>query len=119
MSADVNTDREHDGARAVYRMTGTFDRASAWALRERIETDPASQVVLDFSLTRDISDLAVAVLAHGFTASTRPVSFRGLRQHQLRILRYCGHAVDERADGPLVDVPGAPVEDPRSSPEVR
>jgi anti-anti-sigma regulatory factor len=87
--------REIDGGRAVYRFGGTFDRASAWTLRDQVERESAAEVLLDFSLVREFSDLAVAVLAHGLTATGRRVQFRGLRQHQLRIFRYCGVAVDE------------------------
>jgi anti-anti-sigma regulatory factor len=87
--------RERDGQRTTYRLAGIFDRAAAWALRERIEREAASEVLLDFSHVRDYSDLGVAVLAHGLTSASRRVLFRGLRQHQLRIFRYCGVAVDE------------------------
>jgi anti-anti-sigma regulatory factor len=87
--------RDSDGQRTIYRLSGHFDRGSAWALRDQVERDPATEVLLDFSLVREFSDLAVAVLAHGVTATTRRVQFRGLRQHQLRIFRYCGVAVED------------------------
>ncbi len=86
---------ELEGERAVFRVAGTFDRSNAWALRDRVEREPRREVVLDFSLVRDFSDLGVAVLAHGLTATSHRVLFRGLRQHQLRIFRYCGVAVEE------------------------
>jgi anti-anti-sigma regulatory factor len=87
--------RERDGERAIFRITGSFERASAWALRSRMERESAAEVLLDFTQVRDFSDLAVAVLAHGLTGAPRRVIFRGLRPHQLRIFRYCGVAVDE------------------------
>jgi anti-anti-sigma regulatory factor len=89
--------RESEGDQIVYRVTGVVDRASAWALRQTIESESAPAVLLDFSLVRDFSDLGVAVLAHGLIGATRRVLFRGLRQHQVRIFRYCGVAPDDRS----------------------
>jgi anti-anti-sigma regulatory factor len=80
--------RESEGDQIVYRVTGVVDRASAWALRQTIESESEPAVLLDFSLVRDFSDLGVAVLAHGLIGATRRVLFRGLRQHQVRIFRY-------------------------------
>jgi anti-anti-sigma regulatory factor len=105
MSAESTIEREHDGARAVYRIRGAFDRAGAWALRDRLEGEAAAEILIDFSLVRDFSDLAVAVLAYGLATGARRVSFRGLRQHQFRILRYCGIPVDERATAAPLDLP--------------
>jgi anti-anti-sigma regulatory factor len=94
---DCTITREWDGDRLVLRLAGAFDRATSWSLRDSLEREPAPEVVLDFSLVRDFSDLAIAVLAHGLQAGQRPVSLRGLRQHQLRIFRYCGIPADELA----------------------
>ena len=60
-----------------------------------MDRETAPEVLVDFSLVRDFSDLGVAVLAQGVQSSGRRVQFRGLRQHQLRIFRYCGVTVDE------------------------
>jgi anti-anti-sigma regulatory factor len=87
--------RTDEGGRVVYLLEGGFDRASAWTLRERVARESAAEVLLDFERVREFSDLGVAVLAHGLTGATRRVLFRGLRQHELRIFRYCGVAVDE------------------------
>ncbi len=96
--AETTVVRECDGARTVFRLAGFFDRSMAWSLREEIAAEKSSlEILLDFSLVRDFSDLAVAILAHGLTRIARRVAFRGLRQHQVRILRYCGVAVDEPA----------------------
>ena len=94
---DGTISREPDGERVVFRVAGAFDRTAAWSLREQVEREAAREVLLDFSLVRDFSDLGVAVLAHGLTAARRRVLFRGLRQHQLRVFRYCGVAVEELA----------------------
>ena len=101
MSPDSAIHREQNEARAVYQLRGAFDRDMAWALRNRIESEEVPDLLIDFSLVRDFSDLAVAVLAHGLAAAGRQASFRGLRQHQVRILRYCGIPIDE--SGPQAD----------------
>lgn len=103
--ADCIISREPDGERVVYRVAGSFDRAGAWSLREQVERESAREVLLDFSLVREFSDLGVAVLAHGLTTAGRRVLFRGLRQHQLRVFRYCGVAVDELASSPVTVPP--------------
>ena len=94
-SAECVITREWEGDRVVLRVAGVFDRGNAWTLRERVDRETAPEVLLDFSLVRDFSDLGVAVLAQGVHSSGRRVQFRGLRQHQLRIFRYCGVSVDE------------------------
>ena len=99
---DASIAREWEGSRAVLRIGGVFDRDVAWALRERIARDPAAELLLDFSLVREFSDLGVALLAHALQASPRHVLVRGLRQHQLRIFRYCGFNVDELTAGDAV-----------------
>ena len=97
--------REWEGDKLVMRMSGVFDRASAWTLRDKVERESAQEVLLDFSLVRDFSDLAVAVLAHGLSGLRRRVAFRGLRQHQLRIFRYCGVPVEETSGREVVSSP--------------
>jgi anti-anti-sigma regulatory factor len=92
---DCNITRDWESDRLVLRLDGVFDRATAWNLRDRVERETAAEILVDFSLVRDFSDLAVAVLAHGLQMSQRRVMFRGLRQHQLRIFRYCGVPVEE------------------------
>ena len=87
--------REWEGDRLVIRVSGVFDRATAWTLRDRVERETVQDVLLDFSLVREFSDLGVAVLAHGLSGLRRQLSFRGLRQHQLRIFRYCGVPIEE------------------------
>jgi len=97
---DGTISRERDGERVLYRLGGSFDRAGAWDLRARIDEDAETEVLLDFSLVRDFSDLGLAVVAHGLLAGAKHVHFRGVRQHQLRIFQYCGVIIDElRARG--------------------
>ncbi len=86
--------RETEGDRTVIRVAGVFDRTSAVELRDRVEREPSSDLVLDFSLVREFGDLGVATLAHGLAGADRRLHLRGLRQHQLRIFRYFGVDVD-------------------------
>jgi anti-anti-sigma regulatory factor len=89
----ITTERTSD--RVTFRVGGVFDRGSAWDLREKLEREGEREVLVDFSLVRDFSDLGVAVLAHALAGTGRRVALRGLRQHQLRIFRYCGLPVEE------------------------
>jgi hypothetical protein len=87
-------ERDLVDGRAVIRVAGVFDRAAAFELRDRLEREPAMDVVLDFSLVREFADLGVATLAHGLAGGERRLRLVGLRQHQLRIFRYFGVDVD-------------------------
>lgn len=88
--AACTIEREQEGGRAVIRITGVFDRASAFELRDRLEREPSADVVLDFSLVREFADLGVATLAHGLAGGERRLRLLGLRHHQRRIFRYFG-----------------------------
>lgn len=87
--------RELEGGCPVLRVVGSFDRAAAWVLRTQVEQEAGRELILDFTLVREFSDLAVAVLAHGLHACMARVRIRGLRQHEVRIFRYCGIPLDE------------------------
>ena len=103
MRTDCTIARESNGEQVVYRLGGVFDRAAAWSLRQKVESEPAPDVLLDFSLVRDFSDLGVAVLAHGLIGAPRRILCRGLRQHQVRIFRYCGVAPGELSGGEMAN----------------
>src|SRR5919198_1838472 len=92
--ADFTLARERDGDAVVFRLAGVLDREAGWALREEVERDATREIVLDFTLVRDLSDLGVAVLAHGLAGAER-VLLRGLRQRELRIFRCCGVPIEE------------------------
>lgn len=96
MSCDIALERE--GERVVLRVSGELDRGGAWSLRELLQKEKSAGVTLDFSLVRSFSDIAVAVLARALSELQRPCALRGLRQHQLRMFRYCGVPLsDDRA----------------------
>lgn len=87
-------ERDREDGRTVIRVSGTFDSESACELSDRLAREPDEDVVLDFSLVREFADLGVAALARGLADHRRGLSLRGLRQHQLRVMRYFGVDVD-------------------------
>lgn len=87
-------EKDTEGGRTVIRVSGVFDSASAYELWDRLAREPEQDVILDFSLVREFADMGVATLARGLAARGRPPRLRGLRQHQLRICRYCGLDVE-------------------------
>jgi hypothetical protein len=73
----------------VIRMEGTFDLPAAREVAEALEAAPAGlEVRLDLTRVREFHDFGVAVLARALQG--RRVDVRGLRTHQLRLLRYLG-----------------------------
>jgi hypothetical protein len=94
MAGVCNIEREHDGDRTIFRVSGVFDRASAAELRAQVEAERARDVVLDFSLVREFVDLGVAALASELVGGGRPLRLRGLRHHQLLLFRYFGVDVE-------------------------
>lgn len=75
----------------VIRMDGEFDIDSVHMIRSRIEALPGdAEVYIDLSRVREFHDRAVAMLADVLAVARARVSVRGLRQHQVRMLRYLG-----------------------------
>lgn len=75
----------------LIRLDGTFDLAAVEEIQRVLAESPeGSEVYLDLSQVRDFHDRAVAVLADAVKAAPHPISVRGLRQHQYRMLRYLG-----------------------------
>lgn len=87
------------------RLDGTFDGATAWDLRRRLEDLGEScgeRVVIDFSKVREFYDFGVAVLANGLlerSGALPRVILRGLRTHQMRLLQYFGVGLGEEVGG--------------------
>jgi anti-anti-sigma regulatory factor len=76
---------------STIRLEGVFDGIAA----RRVETllarsDPGTRLSLDLSHVREFHDFGVSVLAQALTRTKAEVTVRGLRQHQVRVLRYCG-----------------------------
>lgn len=75
----------------VIRMDGTFDTAAAAEIQEALAEAPeGGEIYVDLSKVRDFHDRAVASLAEAVKRTPHPISVRGLRQHQYRMLRYLG-----------------------------
>jgi len=99
-------EREVNGATASYRISGSFDGASAWDLSTRLSSEPLADVVVDFSQCTGFVDYGIAVLANAIGSSTRRIELRGLRQHHERLFKYFGvdAAEPRRVQRPLSDV---------------
>src|SRR5512139_1413181 len=75
----------------LIRLDGTFDLAAAGEIQRALADSPeGTEVYVDLSQVREFHDRAVAVLAEALKAIRHPISVRGLRQHQYRMLRYLG-----------------------------
>ena len=75
----------------VIRLEGVFDVLAARRLEAALaRADAATPIHLDLALVREFHDLGIAVLAHAIASSPARVDVRGLRRHQLRVLRYFG-----------------------------
>jgi hypothetical protein len=71
-------------------LEGTFDADEAKSLGPLLDELPDGRLTLDFSRCIDVRDRGLAVLAELLASRERPVSLRGLRTHQRRLLRYLG-----------------------------
>ena len=75
----------------LIRLDGTFDLAAAGEIQRALADAPqGTEVYVDLSQVREFHDRAVAVLGDVLKSARHPVSVRGLRQHQYRMLRYLG-----------------------------
>jgi len=78
-----------EGGRVVIHADGTFDVPAAERVARELRDAEGLEVRVDLTQVRDFHDFGVAVLARAL-ASRRQVSVRGLRTHQIRLLRYLG-----------------------------
>ena len=73
------------------RLEGTFDVPTARFVQHTLARTSAATVRLDFSLVIEFHDFAVAILAQTLARQDRAgYAVRGLRLHQVRLLRYFG-----------------------------
>jgi len=98
-------EREVNGSTALFRISGKFDGACAWQLAGRLEQEPLSQVVVDFSQANEFVDSAIAVIARALVSSRgKEIRLEGLRHHQERLFKYFGvdpsHAIRRRLPAP-------------------
>ncbi len=80
----------------VIRLEGVLDGLAARRLEGLlVDADAGARLHVDLTQVREFHDFGIAVLAHALTRTRAHVTVRGLRQHQVRVLRYFG--VDTRA----------------------
>ena len=81
----------------IIEMNGTFDVPAAQFVAQQLEVAGERDVRIDLTHVREFHDFGVALLAKAL-AGRRRVSVRGLRTHQVRLMRYLGiEAADESA----------------------
>jgi hypothetical protein len=90
------------GEQVIIRVEGVFDAAAAQRLSSALEGTHGDEIRVDLSEVREFHDFGIAMLARAL-AGRSGVAVSGLRQHQLRLLRYFG------IDAGPVDL-GRPVE---------
>jgi len=76
----------------LLRLDGVFDVPAARRVEKLLEKAKAGETVrLDLTHVREFHDFGIAVLAQALKhGKTCKVALLGLRQHQLRMLRYFG-----------------------------
>jgi anti-anti-sigma regulatory factor len=76
---------------SIIWLEGVFDGVAARHLEEKLlQTVPGDRILVDLTQVREFHDFAVAVLGRALTLCRAEVKLRGLRQHQVRVLRYFG-----------------------------
>src|SRR5438552_15769124 len=93
-------EREVKDNAAFYWIAGKFDGSCASELSGRLEGEPFSEVVVDFSQASDFVVCDVGVIASTLLTSRKRIQLRGLRQNQERMFAYFdvdpSHLVIER-----------------------
>ncbi|BDG08832.1 STAS domain-containing protein [Anaeromyxobacter paludicola] len=75
----------------ILRLSDLFDGVAARRLEAWLAAlQPATQVRIDLSKVREFHDFGLAVLAQALSRCRAEVTVVGLRQHQVRMLRYFG-----------------------------
>jgi anti-anti-sigma regulatory factor len=76
---------------SIIWLEGVFDGVAACHLEEKLlRTVPGDRILVDVTQVREFHDFGVAVLGRALTRCRAEVKLRGLRQHQVRVLRYFG-----------------------------
>ncbi len=75
----------------LIRCDGVFDAGIAHRVLDAVSEAPAAaEIYVDLAKVREFDDRAAPVLADAISRATSRISVRGLRQHQVRMLRYLG-----------------------------
>jgi anti-anti-sigma regulatory factor len=76
---------------SIITLEGVFDGLAAAHLEEALlRARPGDRVLVDVTRVREFHDFGVAVLGRALARCQAEVKLRGLRQHQIRVLRYFG-----------------------------
>jgi anti-anti-sigma regulatory factor len=76
---------------SIISLSGVFDGIAARHLEEKLlRSMPGDRILVDVTQVREFHDFGVAVLGRALTRCRAEVKLRGLRQHQVRVLRYFG-----------------------------
>ncbi len=96
---------ESVSATSSIRLEGAFDGLAARHLEALLDrAEPGARVHIDLTQVRDFHDFGIAVLGRAVTRSRAHVTLRGLRQHQIRVLKYFGVETEPLERAVLADV---------------
>ena len=76
---------------SIIWLEGVFDGVAAGHIEEvLLAAQPGERVLVDMTQVREFHDFGIAVLGRALTRCRAEVRVRGLRQAQVRVLRYFG-----------------------------
>ena len=76
---------------SIIWVEGVLDGVAARRIEaELLRASPGDRLLVDLTKVREFHDFGVAVLGRALTMCPADVRLRGLRQHQIRVLRYFG-----------------------------
>ncbi len=89
----------------VIRLDGVFDGPAARRVEAALaRARPGARFRIDLTHIREFHDFGVMVLANAVTRCPVMVALRGLRTHQIRLLRYFGVSAAALEPAPVVEV---------------
>jgi anti-anti-sigma regulatory factor len=79
------------GEELTFQLEGVFDGVAARRLEAALASaSPADRLNVDLTHVREFHDFGVAILGQALARTRAAVEVRGLRRHQLRVLRFFG-----------------------------
>jgi anti-anti-sigma regulatory factor len=76
---------------SIISLEGVLDGLAALRVEEvLVRMGPGDRVLVDVTKVREFHDFGVAVLGRALARCRAEVKLRGLRHHQVRVLRYFG-----------------------------
>jgi STAS domain len=87
----MRNEGEVGGEELLIRLDGVFDGPAARRVEATLaRARPGTRFRIDLTHIREFHDFGVMVLANAVTRCPVMVALRGLRTHQIRLLRYFG-----------------------------